>query len=92
MAEPVYNDLYIRRVPSGHGEGINYYVTFGTVNWLRQVGAERRAVVVRMEYPGAGVANQMPAHILDEDLPHVLAAIEEVCNEERRGRGAARVA
>jgi hypothetical protein len=88
MAEPVYDDWFIRHVPSGHGDGINYYATFGTVNWTRQAGAERGAVVVRMEYPGTGVAFQMPAHILDEDLPRVLAAIEEVCNEGRRGGGA----
>ena len=74
---PVYEPWETRLVPSGHGPEIYYYVFLGTVNSERIGGGERVAITVLMQYDGA-INYQMPAHILEEDLPRVLTAINEL--------------
>jgi hypothetical protein len=83
MSLPVYNEWWSEEVPSRHGEGISYHVLFGTVNWTGRGGDERPAFAVLMNYGGA-LNRQMPAHIMEDDLPQVLAAIERL--RERRAQ------
>lgn len=82
---PVYEETESVLVPSGHDDNTHYRVFFGTVNWSRSPGDERRAVTVLMQYGStqdwaaardAGeIAFHLPAHVLVEDLPSVLAVM-----------------
>ena len=85
MSIPVYNEWWSEEIPSSHGEEITYHVLFGTVNWTGNGGDEHPAFVILMNYSGT-INRQMPAHILEQDLPQVLAAIERL--RERRSAGA----
>jgi hypothetical protein len=79
MSVPVYGDpIAQEEVSCSHGGSeITYNVWYGPVNWSRQPGHDRLAVVVRMRYDGE-ISNQMPPHILEEDVDAVLAAINRL--------------
>jgi hypothetical protein len=77
MSEPVYQEWDYRLVPSSHGPAIFYRVFFGAVNWSGVGGDERAAYTVLMQY-GEHINKQMPAHIVETDLPNVLSAIEQL--------------
>jgi hypothetical protein len=75
---PVYDEWLFEDVPSSHGaDAITYHVLFGTVNWTRRGGDEHPAFAILMNYNGR-INYQMPAHILEQDLPQVLAAVERL--------------
>ena len=75
--EPVYNEWRSEDVPSSHGQDVVYHVFFGTVNWSKTAGGERASFVVLMHYNGVP-AYHIPPHILEEDAPAVLAAIDRL--------------
>ena len=86
--ESVYEEWDHELVESGHNSsGTVYYRVFkGTVNWEKKPGGMKPAIVVMMQYGDSEewdeatdeIAFDMPAHILDGDLPNVLAAIDSL--------------
>ncbi|MHB8062151.1 MAG: hypothetical protein ACYDG2_05865 [Ruminiclostridium sp.] len=53
------------KIPSSHGENINYIVNYGEVDWNKDDN-NKRAVYILMEY--AGLINYIrPAHILTHE-------------------------
>lgn len=73
----VHEEWDHRLVGSGHGDGIKYRVTVGTVNWKRNATGKKPAMAVFIQ-TGDKINYKMPAHILQQDLANVLRAIEEL--------------
>lgn len=88
--EPVYEEWESTLIPSEHADDVNYRVFWGTVNWSRTSNDLRKAVTVFMQYgstknwaeakAGKEIVFNMPAHILSQDLPAVMAAIKNYEN------------
>lgn len=90
MKRRIYKEEQCRLVKSNHGEkgsNIHYRVFKGTVRWPNS-DADKPAIVVLMQYGGAEdwreavVAKKInfrsPAHMLAEDLPNILKAVNEL--------------
>lgn len=86
--DPVYKEWDRILVPApGHGPGAHYRVFHGTVDWNGK-GDLKRAIVIFMQYGDEAdwekakrsdqIAWGIPAHVLDEDVLPVLAAIEKL--------------
>jgi hypothetical protein len=73
----VHEEWFFELIESNHGPTIYYRVFYGTVNWRKVAGEERKSVVVVMQY-GDQIEWQMPAHLLEEDIDNVLRSIERV--------------
>ena len=86
MKSPVYEEWHHRLVQSGHGPDTYYRIFKGTVNWAKSPGGMLPAITVLIQYGNATdwaaarreIAFDMPAHILTDDLPAVLTAINEL--------------
>ena len=76
MGNPVYTHVEQIRIPSSHGENINYLVSYGFVDWKRDANL-RPAVYVLMEYRGR-VSYETPAHITTDKNPDGSTDLEKV--------------
>lgn len=92
MNSPVYEEWHHRLVKSGHGPNTYYRVFNGTVNWAKSPGGMLPAIAVLIQYGESAdwgtarrkeIAFNMPAHILNDDWPAVLAAINELQSESK---------
>lgn len=87
--EAVYKELKHELIPSSHGDGINYRIFYGTVNWTGNPGDEIPAFVVFIQRGDETdwedalqqtasrrkqISLKMPAHILEEDFDFVASA------------------
>jgi hypothetical protein len=85
----VYKEKKHELVKSSHGDGINYRIFYGDVNWTGDPDNDIRAFVVFVQYgnepnwetalqkTASGrkqIALKMPAHILEEDFDIVASA------------------
>ncbi|MFC5413159.1 hypothetical protein ACFPMF_27810 [Larkinella bovis] len=86
MKSPVYEEWSHKLIKSGHGPNTYYRIFKGTVNWAKSPGGMLRATTVLIQYGDEQdwkaafkeIAFNMPAHILDNDLPAVLKAIDSL--------------
>lgn len=83
MKNPVYTHADQIRIPSSHGDDINYLVCYGFVDWKRDTNL-RPAIYVLMEYKGR-ISYETPPHITTDknsegstDFEKVMTAISNL--------------
>lgn len=76
MANPVYTHAEQIKIPSSHGQDINYLVCYGFVDWKRDTNM-RPAIYVLMEYRGK-VSYDTPPHITTDKNPDGSTDFEKV--------------